>query len=109
LFSRLGHYDRSELDRVAGHSDLADEAGDRADGLRLVEYWAHQAALIPAALHPLFRWRMAPVDQELWAPVVKVAREQPDLVARALRMVQEHGPIPASAIGTRPQPAPSAS
>jgi uncharacterized protein len=32
--------------------------------------------------------------------VVKVAREQPDLVARAPRMVQDQGPIPASAIGT---------
>jgi uncharacterized protein len=100
LFSRLGRYDRSKLDRVTGHSDQADGAGDRAGGLRLVEYWAHQASLIPAGLYPLFRWRMARVDQELWAPVVKVAREQPDLVARALRMVRERGPIPASAIGT---------
>jgi uncharacterized protein YcaQ len=100
LFSRLGRYDRSELDRVTGHSEQGDGAGDRAGRLRLVEYWAHQASLIPAGLHPLFRWRMARVDRELWAPVVKVAREQPDLVARALRMVQERGPIPASAIGT---------
>ena len=100
LFSRLGRYDRSELDRVTGHSDRSEETRDGAAGLRLVEYWAHQASLIPAGLHPLFRWRMARVDQELWAPVVKVAREQPDLVARALAMVQERGPIPASAIGT---------
>jgi hypothetical protein len=98
LFSRLGPYDRSELDRVTGHSDRA--AGDRAAGLRLVEYWAHQASVIPAGLHPLFRWRMARVDQEMWAPVVKIAREQPDLVAGALRMVQQQGPIPASAVGT---------
>jgi uncharacterized protein YcaQ len=104
LFSRLGRYDRSDLDRVTAHSEHADGAGDRAGGLGLIEYWAHQASLIPAGLHPLFRWRMARVDQELWAPVVKVAREQPDLVARALRMVQEQGPIPASAIGTVRQP-----
>jgi uncharacterized protein len=100
LFSRLGRYDRSVLDRVTGHSDQAGGAGGRPGGLRLVEYWAHQASLIPAGLHPLLRWRMARVDQEMWAPVVKVAREQPDLVARALRMVAERGPIPASAIGT---------
>ena len=103
LFSRLGRYDRSELDRLTGHGDHADNpgnAGDRTAGLRLVEYWAHQASLIPAELRPLFRWRMARVDQELWAPVVKVAREQPDLIAQTLRMVQEQGPIPASAIGT---------
>ena len=105
LFSRLGPYDRFELDRLTGHGDQADGAGnadgvaDRTAGLPLVEYWAHQASLIPAGRHPLFRWRMARVDQELWGPVVKVARDQPDLVARALRMVQEQGPIPASAIG----------
>jgi uncharacterized protein len=100
LFSRLGRYDRSELDRVTGHGDQADGAANTVGGLRLIEYWAHQASLIPAGLQPLFRWRMARVDQELWAPVVKVAREQPDLVARALLLVQEQGPIPASAIGT---------
>jgi uncharacterized protein len=109
LFSRLGRYDRSKLDHVTGYGDQADDAGDRAGSLRLVEYWAHQASLIPAELHPLFRWRMARVDQELWAPVVKVAREQPDLVARALRMVQERGPIPASEIGAvRQAPRPGA-
>jgi uncharacterized protein YcaQ len=103
LFSRLGRYDRSELDRLTGHDNQADGAGNaghRTDGLPLVEYWAHQASLIPAGLRPLFRWRMARVDQELWAPVVKVAREQPDLIAHTLRMVQEQGPIRASAIGT---------
>jgi uncharacterized protein YcaQ len=100
LFSRLGRYDRSKLDRVTGHSDRVDGGGDRAGGLRLIEYWAHEASLIPAEMRPLFGWRMARVDQELWTPVVKVAREQPDLVARALRMVQERGPIPASALGT---------
>jgi uncharacterized protein YcaQ len=120
LFSRLGRYDRSELDRVTGHGDQANgdgngegekakhaghanhagQAKDGTAGLRLVEYWGHQASLIPAELRPLFRWRMARVDQELWAPVVKVAREQPDLIAQTLRMVREQGPIPASAIGT---------
>jgi uncharacterized protein len=43
LFSRLGRYDRSELDRVTGHGDQAGNpgnAGDRTAGLRLVEYWA---------------------------------------------------------------------
>ena len=40
LFSRLGRYDRSDLDRVTGHGDQADNpgnAGDRTAGLWLVE------------------------------------------------------------------------
>ena len=65
LFSRLGRYGRSGLDRVTGHSDQADGPGYRAGGLRLIEYWAHQASLILAGLYPLFRWRMGRVDQEL--------------------------------------------
>ena len=47
LFARLGHYEKSDLDRVtfAARSDYT-------------EYWAHEAALIPVTDWPLFRWRM---------------------------------------------------
>lgn len=47
LFSRLGHYDKADLDRLtfAARSDFT-------------EYWAHEAALIPVVDWPLFRWRM---------------------------------------------------
>src|ERR1700733_16020980 len=40
LFSRLGRYDRSVLDRITGHSDQADGAGGRPGGLRLGGDWA---------------------------------------------------------------------
>ena len=47
LFARLGHYDKSDLDRItfAARSEYT-------------EYWAHEAALIPVTDWPLFRWRM---------------------------------------------------
>jgi uncharacterized protein YcaQ len=98
VFSRLGPYDRSRLDRIAGH---ATGAVDR----RLVEYWAHEASLIPLDLHPLFRWRMADVDREAWGSISRIAREQPDLVAETLALAAEQGPIRARDTGAvRPPP-----
>ncbi len=85
LYSRLGPYDRSVLDRISGH-----DAG-RLDR-RLVEYWAHEASLIPVAYHPLLRWRMASVT-EAWGSMQRIDREQPELVADTLALVAAQGPI----------------
>ncbi len=100
VFSRLGPYDRSRLDRIAGH-------GDGKIDRRLIEYWAHEASLIPVELHPLFRWRMADVDREAWGSISRIAREQPELVAETLELVSEQGPIRARDTGAvRPPPRP---
>ncbi len=48
LFARLGSYDKALLDRLTF----------AAKG-RYLEYWAHEAAVIPVDTWPLFRWRMA--------------------------------------------------
>ncbi len=53
-FSRLGPYDRGLLDAAAW--------GARRER-RLFEYWAHECSLLPLALQPLFRWRMARADR----------------------------------------------
>jgi hypothetical protein len=49
LFSRLGRYDSSLLDRAAWGMPA------RRD---LFEFWAHEASLLPLASQPLLRWRM---------------------------------------------------
>jgi uncharacterized protein YcaQ len=98
VFSRLGPYDRGRLDRISGHGT------DKLDR-RLVEYWAHEASLIPLELQPLFRWRMADVDRAAWGSISRIAREQPDLVASTLDLVREQGPIRARDTGAvRPPP-----
>jgi uncharacterized protein len=100
VFSRLGPYDRSRLDRIAGH-------GEGRIDRRLIEYWAHEASLIPLELLPLLRWRMADVDREAWGSISRVAREQPDAVAETLALVAEQGPIRARDTGAvRPPPRP---
>ena len=100
VFSRLGPYDRALLDRMAAHDTTRPVR-------RLVEYWAHEASLIPVERHPLFRWRMAAVDGEAWGSISRVIRERPELVADTLELVREQGPIRASATGIpRPEPRP---
>ena len=47
LFSRLGNFDKSELDNLMGGFHPT-----------LIEYWAHEASIIPLANWPLYRWRM---------------------------------------------------
>jgi uncharacterized protein YcaQ len=93
VFSRLGPYDRSRLDRIAGH-------GPGKVDRRLIEYWAHEASLIPVELHPLFRWRMADVQHEAWGSIAGIALDRPDLVAQTLALVAAQGPIRARDTGT---------
>jgi uncharacterized protein YcaQ len=92
VFSRLGPYDRTRLDRIAGH-------GEGPIDRRLIEYWAHEASLVPLGLHPLLRWRMADVDTEAWGSISRVAREHPEVVADTLSLVAEEGPIRARDTG----------
>jgi hypothetical protein len=100
VFSRLGAYDTAILDRMAGHAP-----GRRRDR-RLIEYWGHEASLIPIESYPLFRWRMLRV-QELWGSMIDLATERPELVADTLALVAEQGPVRASATGfSRPDPRP---
>ncbi len=84
FFSRLGPYERTDLDVICGR---------RAE---LFEYWAHEASFLPVRLHPFLRWRMAAAEQEAWGTMVRVQRERPDYVAALLRRVRDEGPIKAS-------------
>ena len=68
LFSRLGPYDRSLLDRAAGRAPR-----------RLVEYWAHEASLVPPSTLRLLRWRMRR-SEEAWGGIRSIAAQRPELV-----------------------------
>ncbi|WEO76200.1 crosslink repair DNA glycosylase YcaQ family protein [Cryobacterium sp. SO2] len=86
-FSRLGPYDKAQLDRLS--------TGAKP---RLTEYWVHEASLIPVDDWPLFRWRMqafrgrAASDDAHWsqvnAPMLAWLRDE----------LAANGPMRASAI-----------
>jgi hypothetical protein len=52
VFARLGQYDKAALDALTFRTPTARTPG------RYVEYWAHEAALIPLESWPLWRWKM---------------------------------------------------
>ncbi|MDE3134809.1 MAG: YcaQ family DNA glycosylase [Acidobacteriota bacterium] len=91
LFSRLGPYDTALLDRIAAH-------GSGRIDRRLVEYWAHEASLIPVENHRLFHWRMDE-RQRIWAGMRRVLTEHQDLIAETLALVRSQGPIRARDTG----------
>ena len=82
FFSRLGPYDRELLDR----------ARDRAPR-RLVEYWAHEASLIPPQTWPLLDFRMQRALSDSWGGMQQVARQHPELVRAVLDEVGRRGPL----------------
>ena len=89
LFSRLGNYDRALLEDLAWGAKPA-----------LVEYWAHEASLMPPETHPLLRWRMedARAGHGVWKNVAKFMNERRDLVDAARDQFAARGPLPASEI-----------
>jgi len=84
LFSRLGPYDTALLDR----------ARDRAPR-RLVEYWAHEASLIPPETWPLLDPRMRAAAEKAWRWMRRVNAERPGFVDLVQAEVEARGPMTA--------------
>jgi len=87
-WSRVGAYPRTLLDRMAYR--------DR----ELFEYWGHEAALLPVALHPLMRWRMAHAQAGLgmWKGIARFAGDNASFVEHVLSIVNDKGPVTAGEI-----------
>ncbi|WP_067691948.1 winged helix-turn-helix domain-containing protein [Nocardia jejuensis] len=91
IFSRIGGYDRDLLDEAAW-SDTTRRP--RA----LVEYWAHEAALLPVRDWPLMRWRMVQYRHGRWNGMRQVAERNPGLAEDILGVLAEFGPSTAGEI-----------
>jgi len=92
LFSRLGPYDTSLLSRAC-----------EAEPRRLVEYWAHEASLVPPETHRLLRWRMDRAGEEAWR-TVRAAAGNPELLDAVLAEIERSGPLTAAELGSQVDP-----
>ncbi|WP_460466363.1 winged helix-turn-helix domain-containing protein [Calidifontibacter terrae] len=90
FFSRLGPYDTTLLDRAR---DVAPR--------RVVEYWAHEASLIPPTTWPHLDFRMRRADADSWGGMQRVAAEHPELVASVEAEVLRQGPLTAREVEAR--------
>jgi uncharacterized protein YcaQ len=89
IFSRLGPYDRDVLDRAAwSHSARAPRL--------LVEYWAHEAALMSVDDWPLLRWRMREYEHGRWG--TEIVKKNAKLAEDIVGAVAELGPATAGQI-----------
>ncbi|MGE0218487.1 winged helix-turn-helix domain-containing protein [Mycolicibacterium sp.] len=89
VFSRLGPYDRDILDRAAwSHSARSPRL--------LVEYWAHEAALMAVEDWPLLRWRMQEYQHGRWG--VEIVKKNAKLAEDIVAAVAELGPSTAGQI-----------
>jgi uncharacterized protein YcaQ len=89
VFSRLGPYDRDILDRAAWDHTA------RSPRL-LVEYWAHEAALMAVDDWPLLRWRMRKYRHGRWGS--HIVKANPRLADDIVAAVNELGPSTAGQI-----------
>ena len=87
LMARLGPYDRALLDACSSRRPRS-----------LFEYWGHEATLLPVGMHRLMRWRMDRVHDDAWAGMVRIQREQPDLVREVADVVRDRGPMTATGL-----------
>lgn len=89
VFSRLGPYDRDVLDAAAwAHSARSPRL--------LVEYWAHEAALMAVEDWPLMRWRMREYTHGRWG--TEIVKNNPRLAEDILAAVDRLGPSTAGQI-----------
>lgn len=87
LYSRLGPYPMA----------LLDDAMQPTKRL-LVEYWAHEASLLPLETWPLMRWRMERASEGMYSGLAKFGRANKAYIDEIFHQVVDRGPIAASDI-----------
>jgi uncharacterized protein YcaQ len=82
LWARLGAHPRTALPSLIERAEI-------------FEYWAHEASLLPVALQPLLRWRMAEARNTAWAGMRQLAKRDPGYVDAVRAEVFARGKIAA--------------
>lgn len=96
VYSRLGAYDTTLLDRAAGRSPR-----------RLVEYWAHEASFVPPETYRLLEWRRRRYRDQAWGSISATEASHSVEVQAVREIVAAHGPLTAVEVerhlGTDPE------
>ncbi|MBJ8344987.1 winged helix-turn-helix domain-containing protein [Antrihabitans sp. YC2-6] len=93
VFSRIGSYDRALLDKaVWSHTARSPRS--------LVEYWAHEAAVIPVDDWPLMRWRMTKYTDGRWGQARRVLDRNPLLAKDIVDAITDIGAATAGEVET---------
>ena len=92
LYSRSGPYDPGLIERAYSREPR-----------RLVEYWAHEASLIPPQTRHLFAWRMRRAHLDGWQSV-RAASEQGELLEAVVAEIERRGPLTAGEVGASIDP-----
>ncbi|GHD50771.1 winged helix-turn-helix domain-containing protein [Mycetocola manganoxydans] len=87
VFARLGAYDKAALDQLTF-----------AQSGRYVEYWGHEATIMPRESWPLFRWRMEAYRQKSLGDAQSWANSNEPFLQWLREELAANGPMPASAI-----------
>ena len=82
LFSRLGAYDKAELDKLHGGKNPA-----------LIEYWAHEASFVRTENYPLFGYRMEHNQRGSRVRYEKWAAENREFLDWILNEIRTRGPL----------------
>lgn len=95
-FSRLGPYDRADLEAEAWGKKRS-----------LFEYWGHEASMLPLNLQPLLRWRMARAAAgDMWTGLARFGRERADYIESIRAEIEKRGPVTGGDFATGPKGAP---
>ncbi|TGO05975.1 winged helix-turn-helix domain-containing protein [Serinibacter arcticus] len=86
LFARLGPYDKALLDRLTFTARSP-----------FIEYWAHQASLVPVTDWPLWRWRQEAYRERGTEPD-SWAAQHPEMLDLLRRELATQGPLTAGAV-----------
>lgn len=90
FLARLGPYDQALLDR-------ARDGRGAASPRRLVEYWGHEASLLPPSTWPLLAFRMKGARERAWSRSVT---DHPGLLEAVLETVRSQGPLTSREVET---------
>ncbi|MDI1431423.1 winged helix-turn-helix domain-containing protein [Polyangium sorediatum] len=92
-FSRLGVYPQALLETEAWGNKRT-----------LFEYWGHEASLLPLALQPLLRWRMARAEAgEQWGGLARFGKERRPYIESVLAEIEKRGPVTGGDFATGPR------